>query len=233
VSAGVRVGALMLQAPVETPPEVERELEVLDLHALKTSARFGTLAAGAYLAFFPLLYWIGFRETWYLVAGPAVSVGIILAELVIAQRNPFVSGYVAIAGNLAMFAIFATMVSPVVIGPGPAIIMITLLAAHRLLIAPWLLAALTVLATLLPWILQRTGVSVAGTDMILHTEATALDPFATIVGLVIYAVALAALATLLSLSQHDEQRAVRRMLQLQSWQLRQLVPRGFVHEGKG
>ncbi len=45
------------------------------------------------------------------------------------------------------------------------------------------------------------------------------------VGLVIYLAALAVMATLLSLSHHDEQREVRRKLQLQTWQLRQLVPR--------
>jgi serine/threonine-protein kinase len=219
------VGALMLKVPAETPPEVKHELEVLDLHALRTSARFGMLAAAAYLAFFPLLYWIGFRETWYLVAGPAVSISIIVVELGVAPRRPFLSGYIAIAGNLAMFVIFGWMVSPVVIGPGPAIIMITLLAAHRRLIPPWLLASLTVLAILAPWLVQQTTVSVVGTDMILHTAATSLDPVATAVGLVIYLVALATLATLLSQSQHDEQREVRRALQLQSWLLRDLVPR--------
>ena len=224
------VGALMLQVPKETPPEVERELAMLDMHALRSSARFGTLAAIAYLAFFPMLYWIGFRELWYVIAGPAVCVVILCAELVIAPRNVFVSGYIAITGNLAMFAMFATMVSPAILGPGPPIIMITLLVAHRRLIAPWLLAPLTVLAVLAPWIWQfasgEVPVTAEGTNIVLHTAATSLDPFATVVGLVVYVVALAALATLLSLSQHDEQREVRRALQLQSWMLGQLVPRG-------
>jgi serine/threonine-protein kinase len=223
------VGALMLQAPKETPAEVVRELEQDDLAALRTSARFGTLAAVAYLLFFPMLYWIGFREPWYLIVGPAISLIIVAAELVIAPRNPFVSGYVAVAGNLAMFALFGWIVSPAVIGPGPAIIMITLLVAHRRLIAPWLLVVLTVLATLAPWLVQlaqgETPVEVSGTTMQIHTSATALHGTPTMIGLVIYLVALAAMATLLSTSQHDEQREVRRKLQLQTWQLRQLVPR--------
>jgi serine/threonine-protein kinase len=224
------VGALMLRVPAETPPEVERELEAMDMTALRTGARFGMLAAGAYLLFFPLLYWIGFRELWYLIAGPAVSVTIIATELVVAPKNPFISGYIAITGNVVMFGIFATMVSPAVLGPGPPIIMITLLAAHRQLIARWFLVVLTVSAVLSPWIWQtiQTGavpVSAAGTNIILHTEATALDPFATLVGLVAYIVSLSVLAVLLAASQHDEQRDVRRTLQLQSWQLRQLVPR--------
>ena len=44
-----------------------------------------------------------------------------------------------------MFALFSWMVSPIVIGPGPAIIIITLLAAHRRLIRTWVLGLLSVL----------------------------------------------------------------------------------------
>ena len=223
------VGALMLQAPTETPPEVAGEIEQHDLTALKTGARFGMLAALAYLLFFPMLYWIGFRETWYLIAGPAVSIAILAVELLIAPRNPFVSGYIAVTGNLVMFAIFGWIVSPAIIGPGPAIIMITLLVAHRRLIAPWLLAGLTVLATLTPWIARlargESPIDVDGTRLTLRTAATALEAVPTMIGLIVYLVSLAVLATVLSLSQHDEQREVRRMLQLQTWQLRQLVPR--------
>jgi serine/threonine-protein kinase len=224
------IGSAMLQLPAETPPEVERELDVLDAYALRTSARFGTLASVAYLLFFPMLYWIGFRETWYLIAGPAISLSILFVELVIAPRNAIVSGYIAITANLAMFALFSVMVSPAILGPGPPIIMITLLVVHRQLIKPWLLAGLALLAVLGPWIWQfaqgMEPVSAIGTNIVLHTEASSLDPFATVVGLVIYSTSLAVLATLLSLSQADEQREVRRTQQLQSWMLRQLMPRG-------
>src|SRR5207248_10072513 len=118
-----------------------------------------------------------------------------------APRNAMISGYVAIAGNLAMFALFSTMVSPAILGPGPPIIMITLLVAHRRLIKPWLLAGLTLVSVLAPWIWQfaqgMEPVSSTGTNIVLHTEATSLDPFATVIGLVVYSTALAALATLL------------------------------------
>jgi serine/threonine-protein kinase len=224
------VGRLMIEPPAETPREVERELEHLDLDALKTSARFGTVAAVAYLAFFPILYWVGFRETWYLVAGPAIAIAIIWTEIIVAPQNPFVSGYLAIAGNLIMFALFSWMVSPIVVGPGPAVIMVTLLAAHRRLIRPWLLAALTAAATLSPWIVQWAGMSAArttvvGGDIVLHTAAHELDPSSTMIGLVAYLIALVGLAALLSQLQDTDRRGQRRALQLQSWQLRQLVPR--------
>ncbi len=224
------VGHLMVEPPAEMPIEVEKELEGLDAEALKTSARFGMLAAIAYLAFFPILYWIGFHEPWYLIAGPAVCVAIILDEIFIAPKNPYLSGYIAIAGNLAMFALFGWMVSPIVIGPGPAVIMVSLLAAHRRLVRPWLLAFVTAVATLLPWLLELAGVfdtrmSVSGSSIIIETAATQLEPSATLAGLFIYIVALIHLAALIARLSDDDRRKVRRAMQLQSWQLRQLVPR--------
>jgi eukaryotic-like serine/threonine-protein kinase len=224
------VGHLMLEPPTETPPEVERELGQIDLEALRTSARFGMLAALAYLAFFPILYWIGFRDLWYLVAGPAICVYIIAAEIFVAPRHPYVSGYLAITGNLAMFGLFGWMVSPIVIGPGPAIVMVSLMATHRRLIRPWMLALLTVLATTSPWLLELANVlpdrtSVSGNTLLLQTAAGELDPNATLAGLFIYLVALIHLAALLARLQDDDRRKVRRAMQLQSWQLRQLVPR--------
>ncbi len=224
------VGALMLEPPSETPAEVEKELGEMDLDALTISARFGMLAAIAYLAFFPILYWIGFRDVWYMTAGPAVCIFIILVEIVIAPKNPYLSGYLAITGNLAMFALFGWMVSPIVIGPGPAIVMVSLMATHRKLIRPWLLALLTVVSTVSPWLLEIAGVlpdrtSVAGNTLLLQTAAGELDPNATLAGLFIYIVALIHLAALLARLQDDDRRKVRRAMQLQSWQLRQLVPR--------
>jgi eukaryotic-like serine/threonine-protein kinase len=224
------VAQLMLEPPTETPEEVERELAGLDVDALRISAKFGMLAALAYLAFFPILYWIGFTDTWYLIAGPALCVALVLVARFVAPRHPYGSGYLSIVGNLAMFALFAWMVSPIVIGPGPAIIMVTLMATHRRLIRPWLLALLTVICTLSPWLLGIAGVlpdrvAVSGNTLLLQTAAGELDPDATLAGLVIYVVALIHLAALLSRLQDDDHRKLRRAMHLQSWQLRQLVPR--------
>jgi serine/threonine-protein kinase len=223
------VGRLMIEPPKEVPAEVVRELRRLDQDSLRKSARFGMFAAITYILFFPLLYWVGFRDTWYLIAGPAVSLFIIWAEVVVAPRNAYWSGYLAITGNLAMFGLFSWMISPVVIGPGPGIIIVSLMAAHRQVIRPWLLAALTLLATMTPWLLQLAGysatrTSTVGGDLVLHTAATSLDPLATMIGLVVYVVALVFLASLISKLQDDERRAARRELQLHAWQLRQLVP---------
>jgi serine/threonine-protein kinase len=224
------VGRLMLEPPRDTPSEVVAELAQLDHQQLRASARFGLVASLAYLGFFPILYWVGFREPWYLIAGPALALVIVFAEIVVAPRNAYWSGYIAIAGNAAMFALFAYLVSPIVIGPGPAIIIVMLLAVHRTLIRPWLLAILTWVATLSPWFLEAAGVlgartSIAGSDIVLHTAAEELHYWPAMLGLAFYIVALIHLGALLSRLQDDDRRRQRRALQLQSWQLRHLVPR--------
>ena len=64
-----------------------------------------------------------------------------------------------------------------------------------------------------------------GNEITFHTAAGRLDHSLTLVGLGLYIVAIVHLAALLSRLQDDDRRAARRSLQLQSWQLRQLVPR--------
>jgi hypothetical protein len=220
----------MIEPPPQMPPEVTAEIEHHELAELKAAARFGALAAVAYLVFFALLFWVGFRDPWYLIVGPAIAIAIIWVETVVARRNAFISGYLTLAGNLLIFAMFSWLVSPILVGPGPAILMVALMTTHRRLIQPSLLALLATLATLLPWILQLVGASgtrtsIVGGDIVMHTASSELDPTATMIALVIYLISLVSLAALLAQLQDTERRTQRHALQLQSWQLRQLVPR--------
>jgi hypothetical protein len=122
------------------------------------------------------------------------------------------------------------MVSPIVIGPGPATIMVMLLATHRALVRPPILAALAAIAIISPWLFELAGVfgariTVVGRDIVMHTMAEHLDPRATMISLIVYLLALVMLAALLARMQDDDRRTARRSLQMQAWQLRQLVPR--------
>jgi hypothetical protein len=220
----------MLEPPAKVPAEVEAELARHDFDALAASARFGRYVAVTYLLFFPILYWIGFRETWYLIVGPALAVSIWLIELLVARKNPYWSGYLTITANLAMFGLLAWMVSPILLGIGPAAIIVMLLAAHRRMIPTWLLALLAGISIVSPWLFELAGVvspttSFAGRDIIIHTGAGHLEPTRTMIGIVLYFVTLLAVATLMSRSQDDERRTARRTLQIQAWQLRQLIPK--------
>ena len=224
------LGRLMLEPPKEAPLEVEQELEQADLESLKKSARFGTLAALAYLSFFPILFFIGFREPWYHIVGPGLCAFIVAVELGIAPKNPYLSGYLAITANLAMIALLSRIVSPFLIGAGPATVIVMLLSNHKRLINTWLLAGLTMVATLLPWALELLGVLsprafVTHDAFVLQTGAGGLNEMGALFGLVLYIVVLIGLATLLSRIQDNERRGVRRNLAIQAWQLKELIPR--------
>ena len=226
------VGHLMLDPPKEAPAEVEAELDVADLETTRRSARFGTFAALSYLAFFPILYWVGFREAWYLIAGPALCGVIVLGTAILTRWWPMWPRYIAIFGNFAIFALFSSLVSPVVFGLGPPIILIGLLASQRKLIPLWLVAVLSVTAVMTPFALSWAGVlppivSASGNDLVLHTLATDLDASTVTIALFIYIPAIAALAALLARLQDNDRRDVQRRIQLQTWQLRQLVPRAL------
>ena len=224
------LGRLMLEPPKEAPAEVEQELAQADLESLKKSARFGTLAALAYLSFFPILFFIGFREPWYHIVGPALCGFIVAVELGIAPKNPYLSGYLAIGANLAMIALLSRVVSPFLIGAGPATVIVMLLANHKRLINTWLLSGMCMAATLLPWFLELIGglsprAFVEGDAFILRTGAGGLNEMGALVGLVLYIVVLIGLATVLSRIQDNERRGVQRNLAIQAWQLKELIPR--------
>lgn len=224
------LGRLMLEPPAEAPIEVEQEIEKLDMESLKRSARFGTYAALVYVLFFPILYLIGFRDGWYHLAGTALCAFIVFVERVIAPRNAFWSGYLAIAANLALISLLAYIINPFLIGAGPGTIMVMVLATHQRLIKTWLLALLAAIATLAPWVLEQVGVLATrsfaeGGRFVLHTAAGELHPLAALIGLTTYVIAMLAAALFVGRAQDNERRGERRSLQIQAWQLRELVPR--------
>jgi len=224
------LGRLMLEPPAESPIEVEQEIEKLDMESLKRSARFGTYAALVYVLFFPILYLIGFRDGWYHIAGTALCAFIVFVERVIAPRNAFWSGYLAIAANLALISLLAWIINPFLIGAGPGTIMVMVLATHQRLIKTWLLAVLAAIATLAPWVLEQVGVLATrsfaeGGRFVLHTAAGELHPLAALIGLATYVIAMFAAALFVGRAQDNERRGERRSLQIQAWQLRELVPR--------
>jgi hypothetical protein len=84
-------------------------------------------------------------------------------------------------------------------------------------------------SVLLPLILELAGavprsMTVADDILILHTGARGLDYTTTVIALVLYVVALLAMAVILAKALTSDRRLAQRAAQLQSWQLRQLMP---------
>ncbi|MBA2542055.1 MAG: hypothetical protein H0V17_20615 [Deltaproteobacteria bacterium] len=152
------------------------------------------------------------------------------AVLVIAPRTSAkVSGFISICANCSMFALWSWMLTPILVGAGPALTLVTLVVPLRLLRRPWPIALLAALATLAPWLLQPFGVpagfTVDGPNLILHTAASNLEPVAVLVGVSFYIAALILMTGLFVRIADDDRRAARRKMQTQTWQLRQLMPK--------
>ena len=224
------LGRLMLEPPPEMPVEVEQEIEKLDMKSLERSARFGTYAALVYVLFFPILYAVGYRDAWYHITGSLLCGFIVVVERVVAPRNPYWSGYLAIAANLALISLLAWLINPFLVGAGPGTIMVMVLATHQRLIKTWLLALLAAIATLAPWALEQAGVLATrsfaeGNRFVFHTAAEQLESVPAMFGLAAYVIAMLAAAMFVGRAQDNERRGERRSLQIQAWQLRELVPR--------
>jgi hypothetical protein len=229
------VARLMLEPPAEVPRDVVDELERSDLEDMRSEARFGLGAGLAYLAFMPLLYWVGFRQLW-LYGGFTAAVAVIsYTELVIVKSDPVLSGRITLVFHLLLLAILAIVSSPYIIGPAPACVLVMLLATQPRVAPTWLVALGALAVTLAPFVLDQLGLmtqelATSGPHLTIRLMADQLDARGSAVTLMIYCTAAIAMAMFMGRSQDDEHRRTRRAHAVQSWQLRQLLPRGDVSE---
>ncbi len=224
------VARLMLEPPDEIPAEVEQALDKIDDDALYNSRRLFAAVMAAYLSFFPVLYLAGFHAAWFLVGGGATCIGTAVGVLTLSRARFRLLAYVGLAGNLLMIVLFARLISPFVCVPGIAVILAMTTATHPRLAPAWVVFAVVVSAVLVPWLVELAGVVrtttvVAGDALISHTAATPLDGPIAMVGLVLYMLLLIGMAVMLARSLTNERRATQRIVQIQTWQLGQLVAR--------
>ncbi len=220
------VGRLMLEPPTVAPPEVEEELAKIDLAALHDARPLAFWAALSYLPGIALLYWIGFRD-WSLFVGGS------LACIAIATIARVARGWLlivtVIGGNLLMLAWIARLVSPFLITPGLGVIIVMGTASHPRYVRLALIVPLALGALLVPFMLEGLGllhstVAIAGGDVELHTTATNLTTTPTLVALVLLTAMMYTTAGVLASAEARTRRAAQRAVQIQKWQLRQLVP---------
>jgi tRNA A-37 threonylcarbamoyl transferase component Bud32 len=223
------VARLMLEPPADMPPEVEAALKTGDDQALYASRPLMMAAGCAYLAFFAILFWTGFREPAYLAAGIILSAIVGLNGLLATRENVLLSGYIVIASNALMIALLARIGTPFLVAPGIAVVTAMSIATDPRLLRAWQLAVVLVGAVIVPWLLEVVGVlsptmTFAGSSLILHSSAGEIDPRGAMVALVLYVIAIVTLGILLARAQASARRIAQRTVQLQAWQLHQLVP---------
>jgi serine/threonine-protein kinase len=225
------VGRLMIEPPTDTPPEVEAELATQQRAALRQQARRGGIAMVGYLAFLPVLYAAGVREPWFIAAMGTITAVMIVARWSLVDRAPRAILIASVVANAALVALLARVMTPFLLAPSVAMVTGTVFAmVPQLGRVVWALYAIFAAAILMPFVAELVGVMAStvtfqGDAIVLHTAATRLDPTFTLAGLSLFVAIVLAIAIGLTRGIVNDRNRSQRALQLQSWQLRQLVPR--------
>ncbi|MCX5741463.1 MAG: hypothetical protein NT062_03075, partial [Proteobacteria bacterium] len=164
-----------------------------------------------------------------------VLLGLLIGHAVLGTRTiryPRVAPILSLTLNTAMVAMVARMYSPFILAPGMAalagVVMMgsSMFRSRALMMAT--IASLS-LAVVGPYVLEAAGaiaptMTLLGDRLVIGNLAVELPPISTGLGLVGFVVGLIGVATILSWVIGTRDADARRLLQIQAWQLRQLIP---------
>jgi hypothetical protein len=181
----------------------------------------------------PLVWWIAPQGSPYVLAISLLILMNIFVCLWGSRMNPLGKEGVIAVTNGILLAVVSRMYTPFLIAPGMAAmsamaIMFTptrsrLTSGILMVVVPWL-------AVLGPWLLERVNVlsvttTVDTNGLLLKAVAIAGDETPTLVVAALYVLAMIAAAAGMANGMRARERAAKRHLHLQAWQLQQLVPR--------
>jgi serine/threonine-protein kinase len=227
------VGRLMLEPPQTIPPEVEAAILADDLVALQSNARAGAWAYAGFLAFLPAMLWVAPPDHAYVfLIGALIAVNLVMCYAGTRIRPVGLESYLAIA-NAALIAVVAHGFTPFFIAPGLAAIsaMTFGFTPSRSWIArtPGMITLLA-LAVLGPFVLERLGylrttTHVTDHGVVLDAITIGGDEHRVLIAATLYVIVLIASAAAMAYRMMARERRAKRHLQVQAWQLRQLVVR--------
>ncbi len=222
------LGRLMLEPPRKMPPAVEQALDRADDDALFAARRLIVMAAITYLGFLPVLYVIGFDQPWFFGGCGAIAGAMWLVAATARRERVWVVGLTGLIGNSLMTLMFAYATTPFLIAPSLGVVTAMSIATHPRVARGWVLVVVPTAAILGPLALELVGVlprsmAVSGGRLTLITAANGLDLATTTIGLVAYTVSLLAMSVILAKTLTSDRRNAQRLVQVQAWQLRQLV----------
>ena len=224
------VSRLMLEPPVETPPEVETTLANQETELIVRHARLGIWGVIGYLIFFPVMWLGGIHETWLVFGGTALTLGIMALLFLVTRRPSPLTIFASFLGQVALVVLYARGMSPLLVAPGVALITALMYATHIRTGPLWLLWSCCAGSVLVPLAIEAAGwvsptTTLTGATLTMQLPAERIDQTVAFVGLGGYVCVILLGATLLSRLQAIERRTISRKVQLQAWQLAQLVPK--------
>jgi serine/threonine protein kinase len=230
------VTSLGLKPPHDVPAEVELALDRIDTETGREHGRLAALSLGGYLAFIPLLLWTGVRIAWPVAAFGALAIASSTQVYSMVKRDRIYGWriYVNACINATIIGLVCRMVGPFIVAPTLVATTLMAYAAHprfgRILVVAPILAG----AVLLPWGLELAGVLsptytfVDGT-IVLSSQILTFRSVPVQLAFLVLLLALLAVVAVLSRMMAQRQRDANRRVELQAWQLRQLVPS---HDGR-
>jgi serine/threonine-protein kinase len=227
------VTRLMLTPPTETPAEVEAALATQDTEVARTQATLGTWAILGYLLFLPVLYFIGVRDGSYVVAYVALVLACAGTTYYLSKATAIGPGLIAIVliGEALLVALFARIFSPFLIAPGVAGATLMAFAQHPRWGRVSVMWGAMTAGVLVPFILEQAGVlertmRFVGDTVELHSPALLVHELPTQLGLCLYVPVMLFVAVYFTRQNARAQREAMRLIEIQKWQLRQLMPAG-------
>ena len=183
-----------------------------------------------YLGFVPLLVWTGVRDTTVVAAFVAVVIasGVQMMALIRRDRLTSASIYLNACISAIVIGLICRIVGPFIVAPTLATTTLMAYAAHPRFGRISIVGAILGAGFVVPWLLELVGVLtptyqfVAGT-IVLRSPVIEFHALPVQLGLLLLLVALFGVVAVLCRTMAERQRESSRQLELQAWQLRQLV----------
>jgi len=224
------VGRLMLEPPPETPREVLAAIETDDIQTAKFNAAAGIWTVVASLAFTPFLWWIAPSASVYVAVLTVLFLVNLIALMHIHMASTPRPGLM-IVGNTLIVLVAARMFSPLLIAPGVAAVLamaMVLTPKFSFLGSATTIAVFLLVAVFGPLALERFDVIsrtmwITESGIVFRPPAIAGHEGPTLLASTMFSVALIIGACAMAGTMRRRTREAYRHLQLQAWQLRQLV----------
>jgi serine/threonine-protein kinase len=224
------VGRLMLEPPRKSPVEVDARMASIAEETSRRRSMLVALFALGFLAFLPLLMWMGVRDAWVVIAFTTLVAANGLHALRLAvKKSPATVAqlYVGVLLNSLVIGTVSHMFTPFLVAPGIAAVSVMMYLSDPRLHAK-LVIPLVVVAVLGPWLVEITGlvsptVAAVGGNLMLHSPAVTVTMPATSLALALFVGSMIALAGVVAKRLGDTVQTSLRTVELQAWHLRQLV----------
>ena len=228
--AAALVSRLMLSPPSIVPAEVEGTVARLDTEMARIQGRLSAISMLGYLGFVPLLLWTGVRDTTVVAAFVAVVIASGVQMMALIRRDRLTSApiYLNACINAIVIGLICRIVGPFIVAPTLATTTLMAYAAHPRFGKISIVGAILGAGIVVPWLLELVGVLtptyqfVAGT-IVLRSPVIEFHALPVQLGLLLLLVALFGVVAVLCRTMAERQRESSRQLELQAWQLRQLV----------